>query len=122
MAAEFRHVMLMVKDVPASVKFYSEGLGLAVKVASPGWGEIDANGTTIAFHSIEGDITTGSSPILSFHVDDIYSSISTLESLGAALEGRVREPSFGKVAAMRTPDGHLLSLLQPAAVGAATTH
>jgi catechol 2,3-dioxygenase-like lactoylglutathione lyase family enzyme len=43
MAAEFRHVMLMVKDVPAAVKFYSEGLGLLVKVASPGWGEIDAN-------------------------------------------------------------------------------
>jgi len=38
--------------------------------------------------------------------------------MGAKLEGRVREPSFGKVAAMRTPDGHLVSLLQPAAVGA----
>ncbi|MCG6135713.1 MAG: VOC family protein [Nostoc sp. LLA-1] len=122
MAAEFRHVMLMVKDVPAAVKFYSEGLGLPVKVASPGWGEIDANGTTIAFHSIDSDVVTGSSPILSFHVDDIYGRIATLESLGAKLEGRIREPSFGKVAAMRTPDGHLLSLLQPATVNATNTH
>jgi predicted enzyme related to lactoylglutathione lyase len=64
----------------------------------------------------------GSSPILSFHVDDIYGSIATLESLGAKLEGRVREPSFGKVAAMRTPDGHLLSLLQPTTVNATNTH
>jgi predicted enzyme related to lactoylglutathione lyase len=56
---------------------------------------------------------------LSFNVDDIYAAIATLESMGAKLEGNVREPSFGKVAAMRAPDGHLLSLLQPAAVGAA---
>ena len=119
MAAEFKHVMLMVRDVPAAVKFYSEGLGLPVKVATPGWGEVDANGTTIAFHAAESDADVGSSPILSFHVDDIHAVIATLESIGAKLEGRIREPSFGKVAAMSTPDGHLLSLLQPVAVGAA---
>ncbi len=119
MAAEFKHVMLMVKDVPAAVKFYSEGLGLPVKIATPGWGEVDANGTTIAFHSAESDADVGSSPILSFHVDDIHAVIATLESIGAKLEGRIREPSFGKVAAMRTPDGHLLSLLQPVVVAAA---
>jgi len=33
MAAEFKHVMLMVKDIPASVKFYSEGLGLPIKLS-----------------------------------------------------------------------------------------
>ncbi len=48
MAAEFKHVMLMVSDVLASVKFYSEGLGLPVKMASPGWAELDANGTTLS--------------------------------------------------------------------------
>lgn len=114
MAAEFKHVMLMVKDVLGTVKFYSEGLGLAVKVASPGWAEVDANGTTIAFHAIESAQNVGDSPILSFHVDDVYAAIAKLEEMGATLEGRVREPSFGKVAAVRTPDGHLLSLLQPA--------
>lgn len=119
MAAEFKHVMLMVKDVAAAVKFYSEGLGLPVKMSSPGWGELDANGTTIAFHAAEASADVGSSPILSFHVDDIQQAIAKLEELGAQLEGRVREPSFGKVAAMRTPDGHLLSLLQPAAVSSA---
>ncbi|PZD74386.1 hypothetical protein C1752_01433 [Acaryochloris thomasi RCC1774] len=113
MAAHFKHVMLMVKDIPATVKFYSEGLGLQVKMASPGWAELDADGTTIALHAA-GETSAGAdSPILSFHVDDVHNSIATLESMGAQLEGRVREPSFGKVAAMRSPDGHLLSLLQP---------
>ncbi|NHC36737.1 VOC family protein [Scytonema millei] len=114
MTAQFKHVMLMVTDVLATVKFYQEGLGLKVKMASPGWAELDADGTTIALHAAESQAQTGNSPILSFHVDDVYGAIANLENMGAKLEGRVREPSFGKVAAMRTPDGHLLSLLQPA--------
>ena len=114
MTVEFKHVMFMVKDVLASVKFYSEGLGLTVKTASPGWAELDANGTTIALHAAENP-QGSDSPILSFHVDDVQGAIASLESMGAALEGRVREPSFGKVAAMRTPDGYLVSLLQPTA-------
>ncbi|MBD2018753.1 VOC family protein [Leptolyngbya sp. FACHB-36] len=124
MAAEFKHVMLMVKDIPATVKFYSEGLGLSVRMASPGWAELDANGTTIALHAAESTSTTGDSPILSFHVEDVYAALSKLEELGATLEGRVREPAFGKVAAVRTPDGHLLSLLQPVAqpTGASMAH
>ena len=120
MVTEFKHVMLMVRDIPASVKFYSEGLGIPVKLSTPAWAELDANGTTIALHAAESDATVGSSPILSFHVDDIQAAIATLEGLGATLEGRVREPSFGKVAAIRTPDGHLVSLLQPSAVSATT--
>ena len=116
MSATFKHVMLMVKDVPATVKFYSEGLGLSIKMSSQGWAELDANGTTIALHAASESSQSGDSPILSFHVDDIHAAIATLEAMGAKLEGRIREPSFGKVAAMRTPDGNLLSLLQPAAI------
>jgi catechol 2,3-dioxygenase-like lactoylglutathione lyase family enzyme len=117
MTAHFKHVMLMVKDIPATVKFYSEGLGLQVKMASPGWAELDADGTTIALHAASEVNTGADSPILSFHVEDVHGAIATLESMGAQLEGRIREPSFGKVAAVRTPDGHLLSLLQPASIG-----
>ncbi|UFP95218.1 VOC family protein [Gloeobacter morelensis] len=119
MTVQFRHIMLMVPDVMAAVKFYSEGLGLAVKTASPGWGELETGGTILALHYAENPHPAGASPILSFVVDDLAATVASLEALGARLEGRVREPSFGKVAAMRTPDGHLLSLLQPAPVGAA---
>ena len=118
MNAQFRHVMLMVTNVPASVQFYAEGLGLTVIKASPTWAELDAHGTTIALHGVDAVSTPGHSPILSFHVEDVYAAIAHLEALGSTLEGRVREPAFGKVAAMRTPDGHLVSLLQPATVAA----
>lgn len=116
MAVQFKHIMLMVKDIPATVKFYSEGLGLKVITSSSGWAELDANGTTLALHGASENGQSGSSPILSFHVDDVYATIATLEEKGATLEGNVREPSFGKVAAMRAPDGSIISLLQPSAV------
>lgn len=120
MAVQFKHIMLMVKDISATVKFYSEGLGLKVIKSSPGWAELDADGTTIALHAASENGQSGSSPILSFHVDDVYATIANLEERGATLEGNVREPSFGKVAAMRTPDGSILSLLQPSAVKTAS--
>ncbi len=105
--------MLMVKDIPATVKFYEEGLGLEVKVSTPGWAELKAGETTIALHGADENGQTATAPILSFHVENVYESIEKLKSLGADLEGRVREPSFGKVAAMRSPDGTLISLLEP---------
>ncbi|OYQ67341.1 hypothetical protein B9G53_01685 [Pseudanabaena sp. SR411] len=113
MTIQFRHIMLMIKDVTAAVKFYQEGLGLTVVNASPNMAELDANGTKIIIHGAENQAEVGGSPILSFHVTDLQETIAKLESLGASLQGRVREPSFGKVAAMRSPEGHLLSLLQP---------
>ncbi len=113
MTAQFRHVMLMIKDVPAAAIFYSQGLDLEVTKLSSNMAEIDANGTKIIMHGVEEEPTTGSSPILSFHVDDLVETIAKLEALGGKLEGRIREPSFGKVAAVRSPEGHLLSLLQP---------
>ena len=116
MAAQFKHIMLMVKDIPGTVEFYSEGLGLKVVTSSPGWAELDADGTTIALHGAAENGQTGGSPILSFHVDDVHATIASLEAKGATLEGNVREPSFGKVAAMRTPEGSIISLLQPNAV------
>jgi predicted enzyme related to lactoylglutathione lyase len=114
MKAEFKYIMLMVKDVSATVKFYSKGLGLTVKNESPGWAELEANGTIIALHGAEENGQSGSSPILSFNVDEIYGAIALLESMGAKREGNLREPSFGKVIAMKTPDGTLISLLEPA--------
>ena len=39
----------MVKDIPATVKFYSEGLGLKVITSSPGWAELDADALLLHF-------------------------------------------------------------------------
>lgn len=113
MSAQFKHVMLMVEDVLSTANFYHQGLGLTVKMATASWAELEADGTIIALHASSEKPLHISSPILSFHVADIYTTIEDLEAMGAKLEGQVRQPPFGKVASIRTPDGHLVSLLQP---------
>ena len=113
MSVQFKHIMLMVEDVLSTANFYHQGLGLPIKVATTSWAELEASGTTIALHSSSERPFLTSSPVLSFHVADIYTTIEDLEAMGAKLEGQVRQPAFGKVASVRTPDGHLLSLLQP---------
>ncbi len=112
MKAQFTQVLLMVKNAVETANFYNEGLGITIKEISNGMAELDADGTTIVLHHAENS-NPGSSPILSFRVEDVYGIVEKLEGMGAKLEGRIREPFFGKVAAVRTPDGHLISLVQP---------
>ena len=112
MATLFKHTMVMVSDMQASVRFYTEGLGLRIKTQSPMWVELEAGDATIALHAAHDIPRAGSSPILSFYVDDVNSSLESLSRVGGRQEGRIREPSFGKVASMRAPEGTLVSLTQ----------
>lgn len=57
--------------------------------------------------------STGYSPMLSFDVVDLQDTITRLISMGAHLDGPIRYPTFGKVAALRAPDGHMISLYEP---------
>jgi catechol 2,3-dioxygenase-like lactoylglutathione lyase family enzyme len=49
-----RHVMLLQRDVPKAAQYYSEGLGLPVRVVTEKWAELDAGGTTIALKHASG--------------------------------------------------------------------
>lgn len=82
-----------------------------VITSSLGWAELDANDTTIALHRASENGQSESSPILSFHVDDVYATVATLEEKGATLDGNVREHSFEKAATMHTSDRGIISLL-----------
>ena len=59
MAVRARHVMLLLRDVPASVDFYTKGLGLrVVGTATERWAELtDANPSSsfrLALKAVEG--------------------------------------------------------------------
>ena len=129
MSAVLRHVLLLQRDVPAAAKFYQEGLGLVVKVCTERWAELsdgrapgvdgDSSGagpTVIALKAVEGEAqrTTGYSPLLSFTVSDMDVTVNNMLRAGAVLDGPIKYPVQGKVAAMRAPDGHMLGLFEPA--------
>ena len=134
-----RQVLLLQRDVPKATKFYKEGLGLRVKVLTERWAELDAGSITLALKAVEGcgiransqrmlirlgipasgDLhreaycTTGYTPFLSFNVIDLQQTVSNMLQLGATLDGPIKYPGSGKVAAVRAPDGQMLSLYEP---------
>jgi len=114
MSARFRHVMLLVNDLPKTVDFYQQAFGLEVRMRSPIWTELELDGTTLAVHATEDRVEAGNGVHLSFEVDDIEAMVTRLVDHGAGLDGEIREASFGKVAAIVDPFGHRISLTQRA--------
>lgn len=61
----------------------------------------------------EAYCTTGYTPFLSFKVLDLQQTVSNMLQLGATLDGPIKYPGSGRVAAVRAPDGQMLSLYEP---------
>mmetsp|Transcript_23790 Transcript_23790/g.45239 ORF Transcript_23790/g.45239 Transcript_23790/m.45239 type:complete len:125 (-) Transcript_23790:159-533(-) len=114
--AVLKYVMLLQRDVPSATRFYQEGLGLHVSCATERWAELQAGSTKIALKAADGEafVSTGYSPILSFNVLDLDVTVNKLLQLGASLDGPIKYPPHGKVAALRAPDGHMIGLHEPA--------
>ncbi|GJP75154.1 hypothetical protein CLOP_g13512 [Closterium sp. NIES-67] len=116
-AAALRHVLLLQRDVPRAAKFFKEGLGLPVLVCTERWAEVQAGHTRIALQQCDGTAHTahGFSPMLSFSVrgeGEFDSTLLRMLRLGAVMDGAVVHLPHGRVAALRAPDGPMLSLVE----------
>lgn len=104
-----------------AVDFYHVGLGLSVLRHTDEWAELScgvgAGGQPFTLNlqavSNEAQLSVGYSPMLSFEVVDMDSTIAKCAQMGAHLDGPIQYPAHGKVAAMRAPDGHMIGLYQP---------
>ena len=110
------YVILYVKDVQESVPFYRDVLGIPVRHAEKGWGELETAGTTLALHGYEKGPPPlpETAPNVVFSVDDIRASHASLAAAGAkpgklhrvcAYDGKV-----GLSANFTDPDGNPLSV------------
>lgn len=61
----------------------------------------------------EAQLSHGYTPFLSFDVDDMDSVVARCAQMGAKLDGPIQYPAHGKVAVMRSPDGHMIGLYEP---------
>jgi predicted enzyme related to lactoylglutathione lyase len=63
----------------------------------------------------EAAVSTGYSPLLVFEVacDTLDATVARCLQAGAHLDGPLQYPAHGKVATMRTPDGHMIGLYEP---------
>lgn len=133
MLAHLSRVVLMVRageGLAKASEFYST-LGLQVARATDEWVEFRTlssasasasatnikTTTSICLRAVtsESQLTTGYSPTLQFEVRDMDTIVAKCVQLGGNLDGPIQYPAHGKIAAIRSPCGHMIGLYEPAA-------
>lgn len=118
--ARLLSVVLLVRDVSRCARFYREGLGLAELSRAPDGAfarlALPDGGATLDLRAASGEAQccAGYSPLLAFGVDDMDEAVPRLLEMGATLDGSVRYEGYGKTAAVRSPDGHMVGLYEAA--------
>jgi lactoylglutathione lyase len=122
----YLHTMIRVRDLPAALRFFCDGLGLRevrrrdyeqgrftlVFLGEPGAGpSTEAPLIELTHNWDHGDAyTTGRNfGHLAFEVDDVYAACARLAALGYVI---ARPPRDGRMAFVRSPDAISVELLQ----------
>ena len=112
------NVTVMVSDMDRAVRFYTEALGLTLKLRyGDGWAEVQGPGITLGLHPARpGGPTGGQAGGLSIglQVDDLDAAVATLEKRGVEFRG-VIEGQGVRLANFQDPDGTPLYLGQSTA-------
>ena len=112
------NVILAVKDMDKSTKFYNEIIGLPIKQQRRTWVDLGSKGALISLHpasltaphsgtSIENGIMVG------FLVGDLQSALEELKSKGVKIFRESVERDAGKNAIILDPDEYMISLFEP---------
>lgn len=112
------YVILSVRDVPRSTRFYRDLLGLPVKSESPGWVEFDMGHMVLVIHPYPGMMPFNNSnamPEIVFEVQDVMGSFMRLREKGLYFTHEPVKVSStadaeGMSAEFRDPDGNRLSI------------
>jgi len=112
------NVILAVKDIDISIKFYHEIIGLPIKNQRRSWVDLGTSGALLSLHpaslteqhvgsSIENGITIG------FLVGDVKSAVEELREKGVTIHREIVEKDAGRNAVILDPDEYLISLFEP---------
>jgi lactoylglutathione lyase len=112
------NVILAVKDIDKSIKFYHEIIGLPIKQQRRTWVDLGTSGALVSLHpasltaphqgtSVENGIMLG------FLVGDLKSSIEELKSKGVKIYREPKERDAGLNAIVLDPDEYMISLFEP---------
>eukprot|EP00127_Corallochytrium_limacisporum_P004800 Clim_evm1s180 gene=Clim_evmTU1s180 len=110
-----RRILLMVRSVEQSRQFYVEALGMHPGKESDGYAEIkSADGSVFALQETYNEplLSTGYTPLFHMDVQNLDHAVPKLVMAGAHLDGAIQHTVHGKVASVRTPDGHVFGLYE----------
>lgn len=119
----YRYTILYVRDVRATVDFFTRAFGLTPRFVHDGgdYAEMETGGTRLAFSSValmqslgktvaEGPVAAPAFE-LAFETGDVQAALDRATGAGAALVQDCRTMDWGQVTAyVRTPDGTLVEL------------
>lgn len=108
--------MIRPSGMTQALEFYQQGLGLSLVRSTDEWAEfqlLENIRLSLQTTSSEASLCTGYSPLLQFSISDMDQTISQCLQRGAHLDGPIQYPAHGKVAALRTPTGHMIGLYEP---------
>jgi len=113
------NIILEVKDLDASLKFYHEVLGMPIKNERRNWVDLgQQSGGILSLHP--ASITTsgsGSSKengiLIGLTVGDLASAIDELQNSNVKIFREIQERQAGKNAIILDPDGYMISLFEP---------
>lgn len=112
-------VWIVVKDVKASIKYYTEVVGLKLMEFSEeyGWAELSGhNGGVflgLAQENAHDDMKAGNNAVMTFTVADLDKALENMLQKGAKAEGEVLEiPGHVKMQTMVDADGNKFQMCQ----------
>ena len=113
-----RNIVLTVKNSHTTAKFFADAIGMHVHHKGDSSIELQPNGGGPPIIVMEAQsaatLTGGYSPLLNFDIQDMDATVVNAITLGAILDGPIKYAAYGKIAALRSPDGHMIGLFEPA--------
>jgi catechol 2,3-dioxygenase-like lactoylglutathione lyase family enzyme len=106
-------VYYYVTDMDRSIKFYTETLGMPLKVRFENhWAEVDAGPVTIGLHPVEkGTKINQGGGTISCNVAEIDSFVDDLKRQGVKV-GKIHTPERGKFTIISDPDGNEIHIVE----------
>jgi lactoylglutathione lyase len=112
------NVILAVKDLDESIKFYHDTLGMPIKNERRNWVDLGTTGAALSLHPASITAPHAGSSIdngilIGLTVGDVASAVEELKSKGVRIYRDIQERESGKNAIVLDPDDYMISLFEP---------
>ena len=112
------YVILAVKDLDTSIKFYYDILGMPIKNERRNWVDLGSTGAILSLHPASitaphSGTSIDNGVLIGLTVGDLNSAIEELREKGVKIYREIQERDAGKNAIVLDPDDYMISLFEP---------